>query len=40
MLDERLEGRTKPVDSITDPGYQDEKRSMLGKNNLRALKQN
>jgi len=34
MLDERLEGRTKPVDSITDPGYQDEKRSMLGKEQL------
>jgi len=30
MLDERLEGRTKPVDSITDPNYLDEERTMLG----------
>jgi alkaline phosphatase D len=30
MLDERLEGRTKPVDSITDPAYNLPERSMLG----------
>jgi len=30
LLDERLEGRTKPVDSLTDPGYLKEERSMLG----------
>ncbi len=34
MLDERLEGRTKPVDSITDPDFMDETRSMLGKEQL------
>jgi alkaline phosphatase D len=30
MLDERLEARTKPVDSITDPTYNQPERSMLG----------
>lgn len=30
MLDERLEGRTKPVDSLSDPNYKSETRSMLG----------
>ena len=30
MLDERLEGRTKPVDSISDPAYTTPERSMLG----------
>jgi alkaline phosphatase D len=34
MLDERLEGRTKPVDSITDPAYNSDDRSMLGKDQL------
>src|SRR5258706_9410721 len=31
MLDERLAGRQKQVDSITDPSYQNEGRTMLGK---------
>lgn len=30
MLDERLEGRTKPVDSLSDPAYKSETQSMLG----------
>lgn len=30
MLDERLEGRTPPVDSLTHRSYQDPSRSMLG----------
>ncbi|MBL6447539.1 alkaline phosphatase D family protein [Fulvivirga sp. 29W222] len=30
MLDERLEGRTAPVDSIKDPAFEDESRAMLG----------
>lgn len=30
MLDERLEGRTVPVDSILDPSFEDEDRTMLG----------
>lgn len=34
MMDERMEGRTKPVDSITDPNYQNEERTMLGKEQL------
>jgi len=34
MLDERLEGRTKPVDSISDPDYLSESRSMLGAEQL------
>jgi len=38
MLDERLEGRTKPVDSITDPTFANEDRSMLGKEQLTWLK--
>ena len=43
MLDERLEGRTKPVDSLSDPNYKSVERHMLGaaqlswlQNNLRA----
>jgi alkaline phosphatase D len=38
MLDERLEGRTRPVDSITDPNFASEDRSMLGKEQLTWLK--
>jgi len=34
MLDERLEGRTKPVDSITDPSFNNAERSMLGPEQL------
>lgn len=34
MLDERLAGRTKPVDSLSDPTYNDETRSMLGTDQL------
>lgn len=34
MLDERLAGRTKPVDSLSDPSYNDEARSMLGPHQL------
>lgn len=30
MLDERLEGRTRPLDSLNDPALQDESRSILG----------
>jgi alkaline phosphatase D len=30
MLDERLEGRTKPVDSLSDPTYHQPERTMLG----------
>jgi alkaline phosphatase D len=37
MLDERLEGRTKPVDSISDPKYNSDERSMLGKEQLAWL---
>jgi alkaline phosphatase D len=40
MLDERLEGRTKPADSITDPAYNNKERSMLGKEQLAWLKDN
>jgi alkaline phosphatase D len=40
MLDERLEGRTRPADSITDPAYNDKERSMLGKEQLAWLKDN
>src|SRR5690349_8299728 len=34
MLDERLEGRTAPVDSVTESGYESETRSMLGAEQL------
>ncbi len=34
MLDERLEGRTAPPDSITDPTYNNPARTMLGKDQL------
>ncbi len=34
VLDERLAGRTKPVDSLSDPSYADDSRSMLGKEQL------
>jgi alkaline phosphatase D len=37
MLDERLEGRTKPVDSITDPKYFNDDRSILGSKQLNWL---
>lgn len=39
MLDERLEGRTKPVDSITAEDYLSEKRTMLGKQQLNWLEE-
>jgi alkaline phosphatase D len=39
MLDERLEGRTKPADSITDPTFNNEERAMLGKEQLGWLKE-
>jgi alkaline phosphatase D len=34
MLDERLEGRVKPLDSLNDPAYKNEYRTMLGKDQL------
>lgn len=34
MLDERLEGRVKPLDSLNDPAYSKEYRSMLGQEQL------
>lgn len=34
MMDERLAGRTKPVDSLSDPNYMAETRSMLGADQL------
>ncbi|MGE0587038.1 MAG: alkaline phosphatase [Cyclobacteriaceae bacterium] len=34
MLDERLAGRTKPVDSLSDPAYNSTDRSMLGQEQL------
>jgi alkaline phosphatase D len=34
MLYERLEGMTKPVDSLSDPSYESEKQSMLGAQQL------
>lgn len=34
MLDERLEGKTKPVDSLTAADYENDTRSMLGKEQL------
>lgn len=34
MLDERLEGRTKPVDSLSDPAFMNEERTMLGNEQL------
>ncbi len=37
MLDERLEGRSQPADSLTDPSYLDENRTMLGEEQLRWL---
>lgn len=40
MLDERLEGRTKPVDSITDPSYNNEDRMMLGTEQLTWFENN
>jgi alkaline phosphatase D len=40
MLDERLEGRTKPVDSLSDPNYKSEARHMLGNAQLSWLENN
>jgi alkaline phosphatase D len=37
MLDERLAGRVKQVDSISDPSFESEKRSMLGEAQLQWL---
>lgn len=34
MLDERLAGRTAPVDSVTDPNFQDPNRAILGQEQL------
>ncbi|WP_331958639.1 alkaline phosphatase D family protein [Ohtaekwangia sp.] len=34
MLDERLEGRTVQADSVTDPNFESDKRSMLGAEQL------
>lgn len=39
MLDERLAGRTKQVDSLTDVSMQNEERSMLGQEQLSWLQQ-
>lgn len=40
MLDERLEGRTKPVDSISDPAFNNDERSMLGAEQLAWFESN
>lgn len=40
MLDERLEGRTKPADSLTDVKYSSEKQTMLGEAQLQWLESN
>lgn len=40
MLDERLEGRVKPVDSLTDPNYNNPERTMLGMEQLGWLQTN
>jgi alkaline phosphatase D len=37
MLDERLEGRTKPADSLNDPLYKSESQTMLGEAQLTWL---
>jgi alkaline phosphatase D len=37
MLDERLAGRVKQVDSVSDPNFENEKRSMLGEEQLQWL---
>jgi alkaline phosphatase D len=39
LLDERLQGRTKPVDSLSDPNYNDETRHMLGTEQLQWFEQ-
>lgn len=38
MLDERLEGRTKQVDSLTDPTFADDSRAILGAEQLAWFK--
>jgi alkaline phosphatase D len=40
MLDERLEGRTKSVDSISDPKYTSDAQTMLGSEQVRWLENN
>jgi alkaline phosphatase D len=40
MLDERLEGRTQPVDSLSDPKYTSETQTMLGAEQLAWLESN
>lgn len=40
MLDERLEGKTKPVDSLSDPQYASDQRSMLGTEQLNWFENN
>ncbi len=37
MMDERLEGRTKPVDSLTDPTFNNDDRAILGAEQLTWL---
>ena len=37
MLDERLAGRTKPVDSLSDPNYESDSRTMLGTSQMEWL---
>lgn len=37
MLDERLEGKTRPAEGVTDPAYPAEERSMLGEEQLAWL---
>ncbi|MEM9326372.1 MAG: alkaline phosphatase D family protein [Bacteroidota bacterium] len=39
MLDERLEGRSRPLDSLSDPALMDSSRSMLGQEQLVWLKE-
>ena len=39
MLDERLAGRTKQLDSLSDPMYNSEERSMLGEDQLQWFEQ-
>ncbi len=39
MLDERLEGRSRPLDSLADPALMDASRSMLGEEQVQWLKE-
>jgi alkaline phosphatase D len=40
MLDERLEGKTKPVDSLSDPAFNNDDRTMLGAEQLNWFESN